>query len=122
VSKPKAQEAYRKFVSQGRGVTVWENVRGQVYLGCDAFIEEHAPALLPAGEIPRAQVQVTRPPLSALVTDPQDVDAIAHTYLDHRYTQQEIANHLGVHYSTISRRMQSVEKRGFRKSMRDCRI
>jgi REP element-mobilizing transposase RayT len=108
-SRKKAQAAYRKFVSAGRRVTVWENLRGQIYLGSDAFIEEHAAGPFPAREIPKTQVQVRRPPLSALVADPKDAPGIARAYLEHRYTQQEIADHLGVHYSTISRRVRAHE-------------
>jgi hypothetical protein len=118
-SKTKAQKAYRKFVSDGRGVTVWENLRGQIYLGSDAFIEQHAPVLSPAREIPKAQAQVRRPPLSVLVTDPKDAPGIASAYLEHRYTQQEIADHLGVHYSTISRRVRAVDGRQRRNTKRD---
>jgi len=120
-AKAKAQKAYRKFVSEGRGATVWENLRGQIYLGSDAFIEEHAPELAPDREIPKTQVQVRRPPLSAFVTDPKDAAGIARAYLEYRYTQQEIADHLGVHYSTISRRVRAVDGRRLRNTMRDCR-
>jgi len=120
-SKPKAQKAYRRFVSEGRGVTVWENLRGQIYLGSDEFIEEHAPALAPTREIPKVQAGVRRPPLGTLITDSKDVAGIARAYLEHRYTQQEIANHLGVHYSTISRRVHAADRTRNSTTMRDCR-
>ncbi len=106
-SKAKAQKAYRKFVSEGRGVPVWEHLRGQIYLGSDTFIEEHAPELPPVREIPKTQVQVRRPPLSAIVADPKDAASIARAYIEHHYAQHEIASHLGVHYSTISRRLRA---------------
>jgi IS30 family transposase len=48
----------------------------------------------------------TSPPLSDSFSDPTD---IASAYLGHRYTQQEIAEHLSVHYSTISRRLRENE-------------
>ncbi len=118
-SKEKAQKAYRRFVSQGRGVTVWEDLRGQIYLGGDAFIEEHAPGLASVREIPSGQLAIHRPPLPALVTDPKDAAAIARAYVEHRYTQQEIADHLGVHYSTISRRVRSVDARRLRNTVHD---
>jgi len=63
----------------------------------------------------------TSPPLSALVTDPKDAAGIACAYLGHRYTQQEIVDHLGVHDSTISRRVRTVDGRRLRNTMRDCR-
>jgi hypothetical protein len=66
-------------------------------------------------------VQVRRPPLSALVTNPKDAAGIARAYLEHRYTQQESAAHLGVHYSTISRRLQPVDVCRLRNTIRDCK-
>jgi REP element-mobilizing transposase RayT len=108
-SRVKAQKAYRKLVSEGRGVTVWQNLRGQVYLGSDAFIEEHAPPRAAVSEVPRPQLVVGRPALPDIVTEPDDAAGIANAYLEHRYTQQEIAAHLGVHYSTISRRVRAHE-------------
>ena len=98
-------------------MTVWENLRGQIYLGSDEFIEEHATVLSPAREIPKAQAQVRRPPLSATVSSPKDTAGIAVAYLEHRYTQQEIADHLGVHYSTISRRVRAVSPQRHRNTM-----
>jgi len=104
-SRPRAGKAHRKFVSQGRGPPVWDNLRGQIYLGSDEFIEKHAPANSTALEIPRAQRIAGRHPLASIVSDPKDVAGVARAYLECGYTQQEIADHLGVHYSTISRRV-----------------
>jgi hypothetical protein len=74
-------------------------------------LEDHAPALSPADEIPKAQLQARRPPLSSLVTDPKDAAGIAGAYLEHRYTQPEIADHLGAHCSTTDRRGCSADGR-----------
>ncbi|MEW5826487.1 MAG: helix-turn-helix transcriptional regulator [Candidatus Bipolaricaulota bacterium] len=41
------------------------------------------------------------------VTAPKDAAGIARAYLEHRYSQQEIADYLGVHYSTVSRRLRA---------------
>jgi DNA-binding MarR family transcriptional regulator len=109
-SQKKAQAAYRKFVSAGRGLTVWENLRGQIYLGSAAFIEQHAPsgsASLP--EIPRVQRLVDRPTLDTVVTNSKDVAGVAKAYLEHGYTMNEIAAHLDVHYSTVSRRLRQYK-------------
>jgi len=62
----------------------------------------------------------TSPPLSDSFSDPTDIASIASAYLGHRYTQQEIAEHLGVHDSTISRRVRAVDGRRLRNTMRDC--
>jgi CRP-like cAMP-binding protein len=58
--------------------------------------------------------------LASLVTDAKDTAGIARAYLEHRYTQQEIADHLDVRYSTVSRRVRAVESRRLRNTMRDC--
>ncbi|MCE5204037.1 MAG: transposase [Actinomycetia bacterium] len=108
-SRSKAEKAYRKFVSEGRGVSVWEDLRGQIYLGSDQFIEQHAPVNSDTLEIPRAQRTAGRPPLASIVYDSQDVAGVARAYLECGYTQQEIADHLDVHYSTISRRVREHE-------------
>jgi putative transposase len=76
--------------------------------------------LSPAREVPKAQAEVRRPPPSTIVSDSQDAAGIARAYLERRYTQQEIADHLGVHYSTVSRRVRAVESRRLRNTMRDC--
>jgi REP element-mobilizing transposase RayT len=120
-AKANAEKAYRSFVSEGRDVTVWENLRGQIYLGSDTFIEQHAPAGATAREIPRAQQQVGRPQLAAILSDAKDSVGIARAYLEHRYTQQEIADHLGVHYSTISRRVHTREEVRDAEGICDCK-
>jgi len=109
-SKKKAQAAYREFVSAGRGASVWESLRGQIYLGSDEFIEQHAPsgsANLP--EIPRVQRLVDRPTLDTVVTSSKDVAGVAKAYLEYGYTMNEIAAHLDVHYSTVSRRLRQYK-------------
>jgi DNA-binding MarR family transcriptional regulator len=67
------------------------------------------PTLSTAREIPKALVQVRRSPLASIVSDPKDAAGVARAYLECGYTQQEIADHLGVHYSTISRRVREHE-------------
>jgi IS30 family transposase len=56
-----------------------------------------------------------------MVSDSKDAPGIARAYLEHCYTQHEIADHLDVHYSTISRRVRAVDGRRLRNAMRDCR-
>jgi hypothetical protein len=111
---------------QGKGVRACNHASfaapGQILtsgvLDDDESLEAHTPALSPAREIPKALVQVRRPPLIALVTDSQDAAGVARAYLEHRYTRQEIADHLGVHYATVSRRVRSVDSRRLRNTVR----
>jgi DNA-binding transcriptional regulator LsrR (DeoR family) len=57
-----------------------------------------------------------------MVSDSKDAPGIARVYLEHRYTQQEIADHLGVHYSTISQRVRALDDHRVGNMMCDCRI
>jgi putative transposase len=41
---------------------------------------------------------------------PHDGDAIATAYRTYGYTLAQIAEHLGVHYSTVSRRLRKLER------------
>jgi hypothetical protein len=75
--------------------------------------------LSPAREVPKAQGDLRRSPRSTIVSDSQDVAGVAHAYLKCGYTQQEIADHLGVHYSTVSRRVDAVDGRRRRNTKRE---
>lgn len=45
----RATTLYRKFVRQGRGVEVWDELRGGVLMGSERLVEEMAPLLREAG-------------------------------------------------------------------------
>ncbi len=108
----KAEAEYRKFVAWGIGEKIWHAVRGQALLGEDDFVDKLAEYLkkqknIP--EIPRSQRYATRPSLSALL--PDDIwdnhkklfRRLTEAVEQHGYRQSELARHIGVHYSTISR-------------------
>jgi REP element-mobilizing transposase RayT len=105
-----AQRCYRAFVAEGRGgPRPWEQLQGQIYLGSEAFIAQHQPDRT-IREIPRRQTQATRLPLRA-VFQRRDGQArlIAVAYRQYGYRLREIADHLGVHYATVSRRLKQAE-------------
>lgn len=108
-----AQEKYRAFVAEGRGgLRPWEQLRGQIYLGSDEFIATHQPNR-PIREIPRRQTHAQRPSLQALFQRRGGVARqIAVAYRCYGYRLTEIADHLGVHYATVSRRLKQAEKEG----------
>ena len=112
-SKSKAQRAYRRFVSAGRGESVWEKLRGQIYLGSDAFIEQHLPEGSAAfREIPREQRLANRPALKDVLESAPEERAVSIAYREYGYKLKEIADFLGVHYSTVSRRLKKQEELG----------
>lgn len=90
----------------------WEHLRGQVYIGDETFVAKHQPGKrLP--EIARQQTHAVRPRLSTLLSrNNRSPQAIAEAYRSHGYRMREIADQVGLHYSTISRRIRQVEKDG----------
>ncbi|MEA1870736.1 MAG: transposase [Candidatus Bipolaricaulota bacterium] len=107
--RPKAQKAYRRFVSAGRGISPWEDLKGQICLGTDAFVES-LPRPSELKEVPRRQRLVSRPGLAEILRSTENNAAIAEAYREHGYTMKEIADHLGVHYATVSRRLRKHER------------
>ena len=112
-----ARRRYAKFVYDGIGVPgPWEEVKGQVLLGGEAFIERLAPQLqeCSAREVPKRQRLVHRPSLKMLLagTDSKAARniAMAQAYLTHGYTLSEISHAVGLHYATISRIITASEQ------------
>lgn len=110
----RAQAQYFNFVAQGVGqASIWEGLRHQVFLGSDGFIERFSHGARPLDklrEVPRAQ----RRPLARSLgqyqrTYPVRREAMARAFLTGVYSMQEIADHFGVHYSTVSRAVRWLE-------------
>jgi putative transposase len=115
-SRATARRRYAKFVHDGIGVPgPWEEVKAQVLLGSEAFIERLSPQLQECStrEIPKLQRLVHRPSLRTLLagTDSKTARniAIAQAYLTHGYTLSEISQDVGLHYATISRLIKALE-------------
>jgi putative transposase len=112
-SRTEAERRYREFVRNGVGVgRIWKEVRGQSLLGEEGFAEElmgYVKGQRDVREIPRSQRYADRPTLEKIFTaeivgkkkkrDKNIVDAVER----YGYSQREIAEHLGMHYTTISR-------------------
>jgi putative transposase len=108
-----AEQRYRDFVKAGRGAeSIWKQVKGQTLLGEEDFVQTligHIRGREEIKEIPRSQRYVTRPTLAGLLTekvrankrgrDRKIVEAVER----YGYTQNEVADFLQMHYSTISR-------------------
>ena len=107
--RTQAQKHYREFVKEGLESRPWEALKGQIYLGSDAFIEKHAPRGRDLKEIPRVQVRAVRPKLESILKGSND-RGIVLAYKEHGYRLHEIAAHLGVHYATVSRRLKQMEQ------------
>ena len=113
-----ARRRYAKFVHEGIGAPgPWGEVKGQVLLGSEAFIERLTPQLqeCSAREVPKRQRLVHRPSLKTFLAGRDSKTArniaMVHAYLKHGYTLAEIGRAVGLHYATISRIITAMEKK-----------
>lgn len=121
LARSKAEKEYRQFVKWGIGKeTIWNEVKGQALLGEDDFVDSHADQLrrhkdIP--EIPKSQRYANRPALEKLfnksiLSNKRKRDKIiAEAVEKHGYTQRAIANHLGLHFTYVSRILYGHYKR-----------
>ena len=113
--RKRAQRLYHQFVMEGiTKETPWKDLKGQIFLGDKEFIEECKRILdvsTDLQEIPRSQRYAERPVLADLLNDEIGRDkaqrdrAINHAHVIYGYTLKEIADHLRVHYTTVSKIM-----------------
>lgn len=101
----RAAEKYEQFVKAGVGMeTVWTHLKNQIYLGSDKFVERLQRTVVVSDklrEVPRAQRRSKGRSLEYYAR--QGRQGMAQAYLSGHYTMQDIADHFGVHYSTVSR-------------------
>nr|WP_306671562.1 transposase [Endozoicomonas sp. ONNA2] len=99
---------FAQFVAEGVGVNIWEHLKQQIYLGDDNFINSQL-AYKPKGnaalfEVPHKQRRKTAPPISYFMeTAGHRDEAIFSAYLSGGYSLTEIADYVGLHYTTVSR-------------------
>lgn len=115
----KAESEYRQFITWGIGEkTIWTAVRGQALLGDDDFVEtlvDHLRRHQDIPEIPRSQRYSTRPALSKLLPESINADQrklkkkLMEAVEKYGYHQSQLARHLAVHRSTISRWLREYE-------------
>jgi REP element-mobilizing transposase RayT len=116
-----AEKKYRRFVAWGIGKeTIWTAVKGQAILGEDDFVDslvDHLKRHKDIPEIPKSQRYADRPALEKVFTrsilaEKRKRDRkIAETIEKYGYTQRSIADHLGVHFTYISRILRGREER-----------
>jgi REP element-mobilizing transposase RayT len=118
-NKKEAWKRYRKFVSEGlQKGSPWEDLQGRVLLGEEGFIDkfkEHLTDKEKIKEIPKAQRYVSRPGLSRLFSKgDKSAKRNRHIYTAHMeygYTLKEIADHIGLHYTTVSKAMKRFDEK-----------
>jgi putative transposase len=115
-----AQEKYREYVSEGIGrATIWEDLEAQSLLGLEGFAEalkDHVVGKQKLREVPKAQRFMARVSLKKLFEEGGGGKAkrdrrITEAVYNHGYSQVEVARHLKLHYSTVSRLIKSATKK-----------
>ena len=99
-----ARTRYAHYIADRVGEAL--EIRGE-RVGSETFLRTRF-GREPLAEIPRAQIRALRPPLAELLAGAELPIATAHR--EHDYLLREIAEHLGCHYSTVSRRLAGEER------------
>ncbi len=108
----KAEKQYEEFVLSGiKEESPWNNLKGQILLGEEGFTEKFKNLLAQKEEIkeiPRVQRYATRPTIADVfkgkILDKQTRNKQMYkAHIKHGYTLKEIADYLGVHYTTVSK-------------------
>jgi REP element-mobilizing transposase RayT len=107
-----AQKGYRQFVREGMDKSSpWGELQGQVLLGEEGFVTRLKDLFLidkeQIKEIPRRRRYAGRPALGKLFkqteTKAQRNKNICDVHMSYGYTLKEIADHLQIHYTTVSK-------------------
>ncbi len=102
-----AVKRYKRFISEGKNQnSPWESLRNQVFLGGDEFIERMH-ALIDGdrdlSEVPSSQRRPKPKPLASYEASSRGRNAaIVKAYRSGGYTQKDIGDYFGLHYSSIS--------------------
>jgi REP element-mobilizing transposase RayT len=106
---------YAAFVAQGKGVQLWEEgLRGQIYLGNEAFVTRMQKRIgaKPGREIARVQHRPAARPLEYYFGKAERDEAILLAYRAGGHTQTAIAEATGLSVSRVSRLVARAEAKG----------
>ena len=121
-SKDRVQacDRFAAFVLQGVGINIWLNLKQQIYLGGDQFVEEQQQYIEKPiigetlAEVPYKQRRKPAKPLVFYKDRHASTEsAVCAAFNSGGYTQKTIADFFGLHYSTVSKmiaRQRSKEK------------
>ena len=103
-----AQTKFIQFIRDGKNQPIlWENLRGQIYLGDEHFVERLASRIdqdKDLTEVPRRQRRGKKLALRTYRADYETRDeAIIAAFQSSQYTQKEIADYFGLHYTSVSK-------------------
>jgi len=113
----KASREYQAFVLSGiKAESPLKAIKGQLFLGQDNFIDKinHLMSVKEnLKEITKKQLYVTRPPLNEIFKpkDQKSKDQVMYeAHQQYGYTLKDIAEYIGVHYTTVSRVIKRIER------------
>lgn len=111
-----ARQRYVEFVQAGRGQpSPWQQLKNQIYLGDDEFVSDTQCQLDPRQslkDIPKKQKQAPVQPLSHFATaHPSRDEAMVQAYMSGHYTLEQVGEHFGVSYATVSRAVKVAQGR-----------
>jgi hypothetical protein len=111
-----ARRKYQQFIEEGMSAeSIWKNLKGQIYLGDDDFVEQMRSKLGERDEdvnIPKVQQRGAAPKLSAIRRQQKNRDdGIRVAYETGTYSYQQIAKEFGVHFTTVGRIVRQSMKR-----------
>ncbi|WP_263079861.1 transposase [Endozoicomonas sp. Mp262] len=105
-----ACERFTAFVLQGVGINIWLNLKQQIYLGDDQFVEEQQQHIEKPitretlSEVPHKQRRKPAKPLTYYQKGYEPAEAaVCAAFNSGGYTQKAIADFFGLHYSTVSK-------------------
>ncbi len=106
--KHRAIERYRKFVAEGRNQpSPWAQLKNQVFLGDDAFVERMQAQLDTAKDLREIPARQRRPLAKTLHhyagSEGTRDNAIVAAYASGGYSMKEIGDYFALHYSYVSK-------------------
>jgi putative transposase len=110
-----AQARYAQFVADGsKAPSPWTQLKGQVFLGDETFVKKMQKRLakhqLGDAQIPLAHRRAPAKSLAEIETSaPTRNEAIKQAYRTGAYSYQQIAEHFGVHFTTVGRVVRAGE-------------
>jgi putative transposase len=113
-----ARLTYERFIGQGIGLRLWDNLKSGVLLGNQGFAELMRPLLrdlVQSKGIPRAERMLAKPRLEEMFQDTERDKAVRNDRIpaavrERDYTLFQVHEYLGMHYSTISRIVERVDE------------
>ncbi|HET9032971.1 MAG TPA: transposase [Dokdonella sp.] len=110
-----ARKRYIRFVAEGKGIeSIWINLNNQVFLGDKAFVAKslRRKKLSDDLNVPKAQRRPPPPSLQSIASrNPSRDAAIIAAHATGGYSYQQIAEHFGMHFTSVGRIVRSSKVR-----------